>query len=72
MATARSRFIEDPPLAGAVSTNPILFALGSLLVLAWKTAGWWGADRLLLRSLGTPWQPGEVRHAALAPKGSIS
>ena len=35
-------------LAGTVSTNPILFALGSLLVLAWKTAGWWG-----LGSLGT-------------------
>lgn len=29
-------------LAGTVSTNPILFALGSLLMLARKTAGWWG------------------------------
>lgn len=44
-------------LAGTVSTNPILFALGSLLVLAWKTAGWWGVDRWLLSRLGTPWQP---------------
>src|ERR1700761_3561790 len=35
-------------LAGTVSINPILFALGSLLVLAWKTAGWWGADRFVL------------------------
>lgn len=43
-------------LAGTVSTNPILFALGSLLVLAWKTAGWWGIDRLLLPALGTPWE----------------
>jgi thiosulfate dehydrogenase [quinone] large subunit len=43
-------------LAGTVSTNPILFALGSLLVLAWKTAGWWGADRWLLPALGTPWR----------------
>lgn len=43
-------------LGGTVSTNPILFALASLLVLAWKTAGWWGIDRWLLSRLGTPWQ----------------
>lgn len=28
-------------LAGSVSTNPILFAIATWLVLAWKTAGWW-------------------------------
>ncbi len=44
-------------LAGTVSTNPILFAFGSLLVLAWKTAGWWGLDRYALQHLGTPWRP---------------
>ena len=43
-------------LAGTVSVNPILFALGSLLVLAWKTAGWWGIDRWLLPRVGTPWR----------------
>jgi thiosulfate dehydrogenase [quinone] large subunit len=43
-------------LAGTVSVNPVLFALGSVLVLAWKTAGWWGADRWVLPALGTPWQ----------------
>ena len=42
-------------LAGTVSVNPILFALATLLVLAWKTAGWWGLDRYLLPALGTPW-----------------
>jgi thiosulfate dehydrogenase [quinone] large subunit len=42
-------------LAGTVSINPILFALATLLVLAWKTAGWWGLDRWLLPLLGTPW-----------------
>ncbi len=45
-------------LAGAVSTNPILFATATWLVLAWRTAGWWGADRWLLPLLGTPWRPG--------------
>ncbi|HSO27293.1 MAG TPA: DoxX family membrane protein, partial [Anaerolineales bacterium] len=47
-------------LAGTVSTNPVLFAIATLLVLAWKTAGWWGLDRWLLPALGTPWRPGLV------------
>lgn len=47
-------------LAGAVSTNPILFAIATWLVLAWKTAGWWGLDRWLLPMLGTPWSPGQI------------
>ncbi len=45
-------------LAGSASTNPVLFGLGVLLVLAWKIAGWWGLDRVLLPRLGTPWAPG--------------
>lgn len=47
-------------LAGTVSTNPTLFAIATLLVLAWKTAGWWGCDRWLLPMLGTPWRPGAI------------
>jgi thiosulfate dehydrogenase [quinone] large subunit len=47
-------------LAGAVSTNPILFVIATWLVLAWKTAGWWGLDRWVLPLLGTPWSPGRV------------
>lgn len=49
-------------LSGTVSTNPILLAIAILLVLAWKTAGWWGLDRWLLPALGTPWRPGYVFH----------
>ena len=49
-------------LAGAVSTNPILFAIATFLVLAWKTAGWWGLDRWILPALGTPWRPGYMVH----------
>ena len=50
-------------LAGSVSTNPILFAIATWLVLAWKIAGWWGLDRWVLPALGTPWKPGYVfRH----------
>ena len=44
-------------LAGSVSINPILFTIAVLLVLAWKTAGWWGLDRWVLPALGTPWRP---------------
>lgn len=47
-------------MAGSASTNPVLFSLAVLLVLAWKTAGWWGLDRWLLPLLGSPWQPGRL------------
>jgi len=45
-------------LAGSVSTNPILLFLSIFIILAWKTAGWWGLDRWILVDLGTPWSPG--------------
>jgi thiosulfate dehydrogenase [quinone] large subunit len=44
-------------LAGSASTNPVLFALGILLLLAWKVAGYYGLDHWLLPALGTPWAP---------------
>jgi thiosulfate dehydrogenase [quinone] large subunit len=47
-------------LSGAVSTNPILLIVEIFLILAWKTAGWWGLDRWILPALGTPWSPGLV------------
>ena len=47
-------------LAGSASTNPMLFSLSVLIILAWKTAGWWGLDRWLLPLLGTPWKPGRL------------
>lgn len=45
-------------LAGSVSINPILLFLSIFIILAWKTAGWWGLDRWVLIDLGTPWSPG--------------
>ncbi len=35
-------------LAGAVSTNPILLVIGLFLILAWRVAGYWGADAYVL------------------------
>src|SRR4029077_12190478 len=47
-------------LAGSASTNPVLFFLAVGLMLAWKVAGYYGADRVLLPLVGTPWH-GVVR-----------
>lgn len=42
-------------LAGTVSSNPVMFMIAMLLVMAWKVAGWYGLDRWALPFLGTPW-----------------
>jgi thiosulfate dehydrogenase (quinone) large subunit len=43
-------------LAGSASTNPVLFALGIGIILAWRVAGYYGLDRYLLPMLGVPWR----------------
>jgi thiosulfate dehydrogenase [quinone] large subunit len=47
-------------MAGTASSNPVLFTLAILLMLAWKTAGWLGLDRWVLPLLGTPWWRGRI------------
>lgn len=47
-------------LGGSVGVNPVYFAVGTWLVLAWRTVGWWGLDRWVLPALGTPWEPGSI------------
>ncbi|AOV07538.1 DoxX family protein [Sporosarcina ureilytica] len=42
-------------LAGTVSSNPVMFMIAIVLILAWKVAGWYGLDRWVLPRLGTPW-----------------
>jgi thiosulfate dehydrogenase [quinone] large subunit len=50
-------------LAGSASSNPVLFGLGVFIILGWKVAGYWGLDRVLLASIGTPWIRGRLlRH----------
>jgi len=49
-------------LAGTTSSNPLLFVTAILLVLAWKVAGYYGLDRVLLPMLGTPWKIGYLLH----------
>lgn len=54
-------------LAGTCAVNPLLFVFSTWLVLAWRVAGNWGADRWLLPRLGAPGWPGprEARRAQL-------
>ena len=50
-------------MAGSASTNGLMLLIAILLVLAWKTAGYIGADYFLLRWLGVPWQSREPEPA---------
>jgi len=59
-------------LAGSSSTNPVLFTLAILLVLAWQVAGYWGADRFILPLLGAPWKPGLILRHGQAPGGAAA
>ncbi len=59
-------------LAGAVSTNPILGFLGLFLVLAWRIAGYYGADRYLLPLIGVPWTGPLVSYTDTAQPVTLS
>jgi len=47
-------------LAGTASTNPVLFLLAMLLMLARQVACYYGADRFILPLIGAPWRPGKL------------
>jgi thiosulfate dehydrogenase [quinone] large subunit len=59
-------------LAGSASTNPVLLLLGFLIVLAWKTAGYIGLDRLLLPILGTPWKVPAVERQSVVRVATLA
>jgi thiosulfate dehydrogenase (quinone) large subunit len=44
-------------MAGSSGVNPMLFLLAILLIIAWRTAGWWGLDRWLLPIVERVWKP---------------
>jgi len=52
-------------LAGSASTNPLLFVIAVGLILAWKVAGYIGADYFLLKWIGTPWDATAKNKAAV-------
>lgn len=51
-------------LAGSASTNPMLFALAILLIVAWKIAGYWGLDRWLLPAIARLLNNGRTKAAS--------
>ena len=60
-------------MAGAASTNGLLLVVAILLVLAWKVAGYYGADFILLRWLSVPWpgSDGKIDGSAPNPTGQF-
>jgi thiosulfate dehydrogenase [quinone] large subunit len=46
--------------AGSAGVNPLYIIISLFLIMAWRVAGWYGLDRIVLPKLGTPWQPGTV------------
>jgi thiosulfate dehydrogenase (quinone) large subunit len=46
--------------AGVAGANPLMFILATLLVLAWRIAGYWGLDRWALPLIGVPGSPGTM------------
>lgn len=46
-------------LAGSLSSGPVLLVLEILLMIAWKTAGYYGLDRFFFKFIGAPWKPGK-------------
>lgn len=59
-ATAGAFMNMNFMLAGVSSINPVMLLVAILLILAWKTAGWWGLDRWLLPRLDTPWSQVQI------------
>ncbi|MDP9222362.1 MAG: DoxX family protein [Actinomycetota bacterium] len=46
--------------AGSAGVNPLFILISIALILAWRVAGYYGADRYLLPLLGTPDEPGKL------------
>jgi thiosulfate dehydrogenase [quinone] large subunit len=54
-------------MAGAARTNGLLLVVAILLMLAWKVAGYYGADLFLLRWLSVPWHGGDEQSENTPP-----
>ena len=50
--------------------DPIQLLGATLLILAWKNAGYLGSDRYLLRVFGAPWWDTQVTHVSKSVRAS--
>jgi thiosulfate dehydrogenase [quinone] large subunit len=48
----------------------LLLVVAIVLVLAWKVAGYYGADFILLRWLGVPWRDNAEKPEPAAPSAT--
>ena len=58
--------------AGTAGVNPLFIIISLILIMAWRVAGWYGLDRVVLPKLGTPWQPGSVFSGEERPPDTVS
>ena len=59
-------------MAGPSRTNGLMFAVAAGLILAWKVAGYIGADYILLPLIGTPWGRKEAEPAGRLAEGAVT
>jgi thiosulfate dehydrogenase (quinone) large subunit len=55
-------------LAGSASSNPVLFFIAILLLMAWKVSGLVGADYVLLPLVGTPWKAKKIEEGEVSER----
>jgi|SRR6266498_3083437 len=51
-------------IPGGYDADPLQLIAATLLILAWKNAGYVGVDRYLLRLFGAPWWDAQVPHVS--------
>ncbi len=56
-------------MSGSAGANPVFFVLAVGLLLSWKVCGYFGADYLLLRWIGTPWSRPKADSLILPERG---
>src|SRR5579859_2342844 len=54
-------------MAGTASGNALYFTAAILLIMAWRTAGYYGLDRFVLPRLGTPWRSPQAAEPLTKP-----
>ena len=59
-------------LAGTTSTNPLLVMLELLCMFGYSVAGFWGLDRWLIPSIGTPWNRQEHEEVRATPQPGVA